>query len=52
MNFSVNFTNALNSKTEKNAAENIVYVLSSGNDYTFKKQIELILAGHDIFLKL
>ena len=31
MNFNVNFTNALNSKTDKNAAENIVYVLSSGN---------------------
>ena len=52
MNFTFNITNALNSKTEKNAAENIVYVLSSGNDYNFKKQIELILAGHDMFLKL
>lgn len=36
MNFFVNITTALNSKTEKNAAENIVYVLSSGNEYILR----------------
>ena len=49
MNFNVNLTNALNSKTDKNAAENIVYVLSSGN-YRLRQFWQV--TSRDIFLKL